>query len=65
MKKELETFVCDQCGRTFPTTTPDAEARAAAADRFGPEPPGGWAVVCDECFRLMVPPSSSPPSRPS
>lgn len=46
------TFTCTMCGRTYSKAWSDAEALAESKALFGDVP---CAVVCDDCYRGVVP----------
>lgn len=49
----MDTFVCDECGRTFPKGD-DAEALAEMKETFGDVPEKDRAVVCDDCYKEIL-----------
>lgn len=53
-----DTFICDNCGGEFPSGDED-KALAEMRRDFGDLPPEERAVICDECYKLVCPNSSS------
>lgn len=51
---EPETFTCQQCGDTFEKAWSDADAAAEALELWGPDPQA-MVLLCDDCFRGVVP----------
>ena len=51
---EPETFVCDNCGGTFPKEWSDEEAEKESQKIFGKIEPEEQATVCDDCFKEIV-----------
>lgn len=49
------TFTCDLCGGTFPKGWSDEEAAAEAEGLFSPAELEATSVVCDDCFRRIMP----------
>ena len=48
----MTTYTCAECGGTFDTGRPDAEAHAEARDLWGVDGHApGMVVVCDDCYR--------------
>ena len=50
-----ETYVCAQCGGEFSKGRPDEEAEIEKDALWGDVPLDECAVVCDDCFKAMVP----------
>jgi hypothetical protein len=49
-----ETFVCEQCGGTFPMGD-DEEAQAESVENFGVRGDApGMAIVCDDCYNQIM-----------
>lgn len=49
-------YRCDQCGEIFKATRDDAEALAESDAIFGRMPSEGEALVCHECWLLLMRP---------
>lgn len=57
----LDTYTCARCGGEFGSDRSDEEARAEAVALWGPEAlKPGVVVVCDDCFKFLTAPISSP-----
>jgi len=53
-----EKYTCAACGGVFDKVTPDDKANAEALELWGvPDASNDpdMAIVCDECFKLVVP----------
>ncbi len=49
-----EEFTCSLCHKTYEKERSDEEAMEEAIDHFGEESMKDAAVVCDDCFKLIM-----------
>ena len=49
-----KTYTCAQCGETFKSEWSDEEAQAEARANFSPEELADTAVVCDDCYKMLM-----------
>jgi len=57
-------FRCANCRGVFTKGWSEEEARAEAEANFGKMKPAEWAVVCDDCYFLMIGESPQPRNPP-
>lgn len=52
---ELTRYTCEQCGQTFESPRPNAEALAEARTAYGEAiKPEDFAVICDPCNSVLL-----------
>jgi hypothetical protein len=49
-----ETYICELCRQEFGKVWTDEEALAESRETFGPIAPDERAVVCDDCYMLIL-----------
>jgi len=49
-----ETCTCARCGKDFVSEWSDEDALAEAQANFSPEELADTAVVCDDCYELLI-----------
>lgn len=52
-------YRCDACGETFTKGRSEEQQLADMKTNFGDLPEEDRAVVCDDCFREIMPPGSA------
>jgi len=52
---DSRSFKCEACGETFEKTRSDDEAQAEYESLFGADAVSDKVVVCDDCYRVLIP----------
>ena len=54
VKMESNEYKCDRCGEVFSKTWSDEDAEVEAVEIFGEEALKDRAVVCDDCYNVVM-----------